>query len=115
LDELVKNNHINLLKDIDRIGGTSAGSIIALLLSIGLKPDNLIECIKSIKFDTFLDFNSKSLNLTDLKNKANELKQGLTLRNIINCYSNYNYIKFIFNELSENFGLCKGIKIKKNF
>ncbi len=47
----------NLLQNIERVGGTSAGAITALLLSLGYKADEISELINSTSFKKFNDGN----------------------------------------------------------
>ena len=47
----------NLLQDVERVGGTSAGAITALLLSIGYKADEIAELINGTSFKKFNDGN----------------------------------------------------------
>lgn len=47
----------NLLQNIERVGGTSAGAITALLLSLGYKANEISELISSTAFKKFNDGN----------------------------------------------------------
>ncbi|MEY4875223.1 MAG: hypothetical protein RL708_372 [Bacteroidota bacterium] len=52
IDELQKNN---LLDSIQNVAGTSAGSILAVLLAVDYKADELKEILANIKFQQFND------------------------------------------------------------
>ena len=47
----------NLLQEVERVGGTSAGAITALLLSLGYRADEIAELINSTSFKKFNDGN----------------------------------------------------------
>ena len=47
----------SLLQNVERVGGTSAGAITALLLSLGYKADEIAELINSTSFKKFNDGN----------------------------------------------------------
>ena len=47
----------NLLQSVERVGGTSAGAITALFLSIGYNADEIKELINSTSFKKFNDGN----------------------------------------------------------
>ena len=52
LSELEKNN---IIKHIVRVGGTSAGAITALMVSLGYSSDEIFDIISSTKFQKFND------------------------------------------------------------
>lgn len=47
----------NLLQNVERVGGTSAGAITALLISLGYSPDEISGLINSTSFKKFNDGN----------------------------------------------------------
>jgi predicted acylesterase/phospholipase RssA len=61
LDQLQATNYLKL-SDIKRIAGTSAGSIIAALLSVGYKIDEL-RILSEIDLKTFLDEESTKISI----------------------------------------------------
>jgi NTE family protein len=46
---------LNMLHDLERVGGTSVGAIQAALLAVGYSPDELIEVIAGTKMNKFSD------------------------------------------------------------
>jgi len=46
-----------ILKDICRVGGTSAGSIMALLVSLGYRSPDIWNELNNVDFNKFLDYN----------------------------------------------------------
>jgi len=86
LQESVKKGILNLT-NIKRIGGTSAGAIIAVLLGVGFSLDELEKILNEFNFENLLDSNSDSTKKKDeIKKRFLSLKKG-------------------FKNATENFGL----------
>jgi len=69
---------LNLLQDVERCAGTSAGAIVATLISIGYSPEEITNIVNNLDFKSFKD-NFNPLRLLT--------KYGL--------YSGNNFIKFL--------------------
>jgi NTE family protein len=101
-------------------GGTSAGSIIALLASIGYTSDELKTImIGEINFTQFLDESASELEILKISlgkffNKINNVNHEIwnickILENICLTRTLYNYIK----RFDQNLGLCDAKELKK--
>lgn len=103
---LEKLDERNILSDIERVGGTSAGAITALLVGLNYSPEKIRDKMLKLDFSHFLDScNLPVENVTDYSSwKGLFDKEGLW---------GWLWVIILFSRLYRNYGLCKGINARK--
>lgn len=136
-------NHVINLNEIERVGGSSAGAITALLVGLGFNLDEIDHLIgitklekfdlPQVKFTELLDgeFGEKLLAIKnkDLKNPTLQRIQGIdgVLVGLARLFDGTaldamrlakdgaEMVAKIYSELNKDFGLCPGIRLRTLF
>jgi len=120
LERLTRNNEIDL-KQIERIGGTSAGAITAVLLGCGYSLIELEDELKKIDFESLLMDSADKEEIKNFFNEAKGLFNGsFSIIGLLSLfYNNYSFISSsgtlnkIISKLTNKMGLFEGEKFRK--
>lgn len=102
---LEKLEERNILSEIERVGGTSAGAITALLVGLNYSPEKIRNKMLGLDFSHFLDScNLPVENVTDYSSwKGLFKKEG---------FWGWLWVIILFSRLYRNYGLCKGVNAR---
>jgi NTE family protein len=82
LKQAIKSNIISL-NQIKRVGGTSAGAIIACLIGIGCSMKEIENLVSTMKFEDFLDEKSKNIFVDNVMNSRYLASIFTAIRDIV--------------------------------
>lgn len=103
---LEKLEERNILSEIKRVGGTSAGAITALLVGLNYSPEKIRGKMLELDFSHFL--NSCDLPVENVTNYSSWRrlfkKEG---------FWGWLWVIILFSKLYRNYGLCEGINARK--
>ncbi len=104
-------NNIFQFENVKRIGGTSAGAIVSVLLGVGYSVNDIQKILLDLKLDDFLDSEYKEPILRFKKElkEMNNFSFSLILKNAFNFYKIYNEF---YNKRNVNYGLFPGEKFR---
>jgi NTE family protein len=101
----LEKHGVSFVKDIVRVGGTSAGSIFAMLIGLGYTWEELLQTLKELNFESLLDGKLKNKLLKMKDKKQNNMRVFI---NILN-----GTFGEIFKELQSKFGIFEGDHLYK--
>ncbi len=96
---------LNVLNNITRIAGASAGAITAGLLSVGFTPYEIKQELKKQNFADFLDSYDGTVNLPKV---IKEIKDGT-----FDIKKNLPMLLYIFGDEVSHYGICMGNEFRK--
>ena len=112
LNKLSEDDETFDLKQIERIGGTSAGAITAVLLGCGYSLSELEDELKKFDFkETFMEGNK---DIDKLAFEVNGLIESFSIIRLTNMFfQNRSFFTDILNKLTTNSGLFSGEAFRK--